>query len=427
MEGYLAGVLGVLAIAGAAASYGFWRSFGLAFAGSAMLLFGAQFAREFAEGSRTVEALSVFLGIGLAVAAFFLRRSSVSAPLCFAGVALLFAAAILRHENLSGLAQHALLVTAVPLLIFAAARARSRLAPIAAIVGLFAVAAFSPAIDLFYQTTVSLAAVLRDYEHVVIATETLANLGYGAWGVLFLLFALFGPRHLISRVVLYALMVFGILMFPWEVGGEIERALGASDSQLMWWAPPEKIVAAIAIAAMLVLARNRLFDIAAVSAAGAPDIFLSYKREERPRVEAIAGALRDLKFNVWFDARLVSGRAFDDEINLQIRTARAVLVCWSAAAVGSEWVRAEATIGRQRGVLRACMLENCELTPPFNLVHAEDLTSGALDGSNVGWVRLVDQLGELTGRPGLGAYVSGGPSQAKAWAAAHSGDPLGYG
>ena len=424
MEGYFAAVVGVLALAGAAASYGFWRAFGLAFAGAATILFGAQFAREFAEGSRTIEALSAFLGLGLAAAAFLLRRSSLSAPLCFAGIALLFVAGILHREALSGIRQNVLLVTAAPLLVFAAARARSRLAPIAAIVGLFAVTAFSPETDLFYQSVWAGVAALRDNARVVIAADTLAYIVWGVCGLLFLLLALFGARHLIVRFVLYALMAFAVVMFAWDVGGAIEQALGIADSQLVWWAPVDRIVATLGSIAMLLIARNRLFETAVTSSAGAADVFLSYKREERPRVETIAAALRDLKFNVWFDARLVSGRSFDDEINQQIRTAKAVLVCWSAEAVSSEWVRAEATIGRQRGVLRACMLEPCELTPPFNLVHAEDLANGPLNGANIGWVRLVDQLGELTGRPGLGAYLTADASEAKAWAAAHPNDPL---
>lgn len=162
-------------------------------------------------------------------------------------------------------------------------------------------------------------------------------------------------------------------------------------------------------------------------AAHAPtDVFISYKREERQRVEAIANALKALKLNVWFDARLQSGHSFDDEINREVRGAKAVLVCWSSGAVASEWVRAEASIGRQRGVLAACFLEDCEPFPPFNLVHAEHLGAGALDGTNPAWVKIVDQIGVLVGRPGLGAYAQLGADKAAAgaWLAENAGDPL---
>jgi hypothetical protein len=160
----------------------------------------------------------------------------------------------------------------------------------------------------------------------------------------------------------------------------------------------------------------------------ATDVFISYKREERARVEAIAQALRDLKLSVWFDARLQSGKSFDDEINREVRNAKCVLVCWSKAAVDSEWVRAEATVGRQRGVLTACFLERCDPYPPFNLVHAEDLSAGALDGSNPAWAKIVDQIGHLAARPGLGAYVvaqhRGDKASFGAWIADNAHDPL---
>lgn len=159
------------------------------------------------------------------------------------------------------------------------------------------------------------------------------------------------------------------------------------------------------------------------------DVFISYKREERTRVEVIASALRELKLTVWFDAKLPSGKTFDNEINREVRNAKSVLVCWSRAAAESEWVRAEASIGRQRGVLTACFLEPCDLYPPFNLVHAEDLsTTGALDGSNPAWAKIVDQIGHHVGRPGLGAYVlahhQNDRSAFGAWIAEHAGDPL---
>lgn len=156
------------------------------------------------------------------------------------------------------------------------------------------------------------------------------------------------------------------------------------------------------------------------------DIFISYKREERARVEAIAKALRDLKLSIWFDARLQTGNSFDDEINREVRAAKCVLVCWSPGAVASEWVRAEASIGRQRGVLAACFLAECEPYPPFNLVHAEDLSTGALDGENPAWAKMVEQIGHLVGRPGLGAYVSAQNQRGAlgAWLADHASDPL---
>lgn len=152
------------------------------------------------------------------------------------------------------------------------------------------------------------------------------------------------------------------------------------------------------------------------------DVFISYKRDERAEVEAIARAFEALKLKVWFDAELRSGTSFDQEIERQVRSARCVLVCWSPGAVASDWVRAEATIGRQRDVLAAVMLRPCDLPPPFNLVHAENLTSGP---AGEGWLRVLERVGGLTGRPGLAAFALALDGAALgAWIAANGRDPL---
>ena len=158
-----------------------------------------------------------------------------------------------------------------------------------------------------------------------------------------------------------------------------------------------------------------------------PDVFISYKRDERAEVLAIARRLEALKLRVWFDAEMKSGTTFDAEIDRQVRAAKAVLVCWSPGAVASDWVRGEATIGRQRGVLAAAMLKPCDLPAPFNLVHADNLTGG-IDPRNPEWLRAVDRIGMLAGRPGLAAYEALELTKDKnayaAWIAQNSGDAL---
>lgn len=157
------------------------------------------------------------------------------------------------------------------------------------------------------------------------------------------------------------------------------------------------------------------------------DVFISYKRDERSEVLQIAERLRALKLKVWFDADLRSGTSFDSEIDRHIRRAKCVLACWSPGAVASDWVRGEATIGRERGVLAAAILKPCDLPAPFNLVHAEDLTVG-IGPENRAWFRLLDRIGALVGRPGLGAYELAVASRDRgaiaAWMGEHPHDPL---
>lgn len=156
------------------------------------------------------------------------------------------------------------------------------------------------------------------------------------------------------------------------------------------------------------------------------DVFISYKREERTDVEAVARALRALMLDVWFDASLDPGSSFDEEINREVRTARCVLVMWSPGAIASDWVRAEASIGKARDVLVSAFLRPCELYPPFNLIHTERLDGFTGDARHPGWRKVVDSIGRKIGRPGLGAYLEcdGAADRLWRWANEWSADPL---
>jgi hypothetical protein len=134
------------------------------------------------------------------------------------------------------------------------------------------------------------------------------------------------------------------------------------------------------------------------------DIFISYKRQEGPRVEALAQKLRAIGFDVWFDARLASGDSFDEEIAKQIQSARTVLVAWTPGAVESDWVRSEAAMARSAGKLAACYLEPTELVPPFNLIHTEDLADWSGEDDHRGWVRLLAELCVRSGRADLAEW-----------------------
>lgn len=128
------------------------------------------------------------------------------------------------------------------------------------------------------------------------------------------------------------------------------------------------------------------------------DVFVSYKREDRDRVEPIVSALRDLDLSVWLDAALEAGETFDEEISRELSGARSHLVCWTKASVSSRWVRAEAHIGAGRNILVPIFLEPCTPFPPFNLDHTVSLADwgGQLDHAE--WRRVLTRIGGLLGR-----------------------------
>lgn len=159
------------------------------------------------------------------------------------------------------------------------------------------------------------------------------------------------------------------------------------------------------------------------------DVFISYKQEEREAVQIIASSLSDLKLSVWFDTKLRAGGSFDEEIAAALNDAKCVLVCWTPAAIQSEWVRGEATQGKESNRLAAAMLQPTTLIPPFNLLNAVNLTAWAGQVDDPAWLKLLERIGELTARPGLSTYYAvmraGAPKEElHAWATENGADPL---
>jgi uncharacterized membrane protein YhaH (DUF805 family) len=166
------------------------------------------------------------------------------------------------------------------------------------------------------------------------------------------------------------------------------------------------------------------------------DVFISYKRRLRPRVETLARALRSLKLDVWFDASLEAGSSFSAEISREVRGAKCVLVCWSNDAFphgGDEngWVLGEAQIGRKRNVLVPVLIEPTELDPPWNTIHTEDLIGwrpGEAGAATDAWRSVLKTIGRYVGRPGLADYdvalAAGTPEALSSWAVAYPSDPL---
>lgn len=157
------------------------------------------------------------------------------------------------------------------------------------------------------------------------------------------------------------------------------------------------------------------------------DVFISYKRQEKARCERIADKLKALELDVWFDARLESGKSFDREIEHHVNAAKAVLVLWSPASAESEWVRNEATIGKERNVLVAAQIEPGKLPINFTNTHFETLHEADFADDHPGWLKLLERIGALTGRPSLADFsrtLGSAGRPLREWAAAHPGDPL---
>jgi TPR repeat protein len=128
------------------------------------------------------------------------------------------------------------------------------------------------------------------------------------------------------------------------------------------------------------------------------DVFISYRKADRPKAEALAKALKVENLDVWWDEGLETGQTFDQKIQSVLEQVKAVVVVWSKESVKSEWVRAESSIGRERGVLVPVMVQPVNIPVPFNLIHTADLIGWNGDRAHKGYQDVVKQLKTLAGK-----------------------------
>jgi TIR domain len=128
------------------------------------------------------------------------------------------------------------------------------------------------------------------------------------------------------------------------------------------------------------------------------DVFISYRKADRARAQALANALKVENLDVWWDVALETGETFDEKIQGVLEKCKAVIVLWSKESVKSDWVRAESSIGRERGILVPVMIQPVNIPVPFNLLHTADLVGWHGDRAHPGYRDVVKQVKELAGK-----------------------------
>ena len=130
----------------------------------------------------------------------------------------------------------------------------------------------------------------------------------------------------------------------------------------------------------------------------APDIFLSYNREDQARAKVFAEAFEAQGFNVWWDVGLKTGEAYDEVTETALRTAKAVVVLWSKKSVESRWVRAEATLADRNKTLVPCMIEPCERPIMFELTQTAELAHWQGETTDRVWLGFLADVARFVGR-----------------------------
>ncbi len=104
------------------------------------------------------------------------------------------------------------------------------------------------------------------------------------------------------------------------------------------------------------------------------DVFLSYKRQDEAAVGRLVKALREEGLSVWWDRDIPPDAPWEDTIEREHAAAKALVVCWSKAAVASENVKAEARRAKAQNRIVQTFLEPCEPPMFFGERQGVDLT-----------------------------------------------------
>jgi adenylate cyclase len=131
------------------------------------------------------------------------------------------------------------------------------------------------------------------------------------------------------------------------------------------------------------------------------DVFVSYARPDEGLAKRVVETLRADGYRTWRDDELPAHRAYADVIEERLKSAKAVVVLWSAESAKSQWVRSEADHARQADTLVQASLDGTIPPMPFNQIQCADLNNWAGDSGSSGWRKLRASVGSLAGPSGV--------------------------
>lgn len=154
------------------------------------------------------------------------------------------------------------------------------------------------------------------------------------------------------------------------------------------------------------------------------DVFISYASEDRERASKLAGALSGRGWSVWWDRKIVAGQSFDQVIERELETAKSVVVLWSKDSISSEWVKNEAAVAAERGVLVPALIDRVKIPLEFRRKQTVDLVAWEGNSSHGGLQSLYEGISSAIGgipQPQPIAKPSGVPRWNRRWTFAIAG------
>lgn len=129
------------------------------------------------------------------------------------------------------------------------------------------------------------------------------------------------------------------------------------------------------------------------------DVFISYKAEDRRRIQSLVQALQSEGYSVWWDQHIGAGDEWRQTIERQLDTARCVIVAWSKRSVGPEgqFVRDEATRAQQRRVYVPVTIDNVRIPLGFGESQATSLRGWRGDPSDPRYQAVLSAVRRIAG------------------------------
>jgi len=128
------------------------------------------------------------------------------------------------------------------------------------------------------------------------------------------------------------------------------------------------------------------------------DVFVSYARGDKARVAPLVAAIEAQGWAVWWDPEICPGQEFDRQIAAELEIAAAVLVVWTPDSVESRWVRGEARVGVERGILVPVRFDHAEMPIDVRTFHTTDLDDWGEDPRSARVQEVIRALGAMIAR-----------------------------
>lgn len=129
------------------------------------------------------------------------------------------------------------------------------------------------------------------------------------------------------------------------------------------------------------------------------DVFVSYKAEDRRRIQPLVQALQSDGYSVWWDQHIGTGDDWRQTIERQLDTAKCVIVAWSKRSVGpdGQFVRDEATRAQQRRVYVPVTIDDVRIPLGFGESQATSLRGWRGDPSDPRYQAVLSAVRRIAG------------------------------